>query len=231
MRSVFARLHGVQSTPDMTQTTRKQIAATLVLVLTLTVLPAIVAQTHERYVAVDNVCAWPNLTVLPNGDLAAAIFNRPSHGLHEGDVEVWASTDGGKLWTLRGTATTHGPGSNRMNVAAGRTHSGDLIVLTSGWGGEGLRGKIMPIMVSRSSDGGRNWQRSFDVELPDGLSYLIPFGDVVRMEGRMLAAPFYQEARDWSSKVLMSSGNASNASRIPLVALPDAVCRRERLVR
>ena len=180
--------------------TQKQIPATFVLILALAVSPAVLAETHERYVAVDNVCAWPNLTVLPNGDLAAAIFNRPSHGLREGDVEVWASTDGGKLWKLRGTATTHAPGTNRMNVAAGRAHNGDLIVLASGWGGEGLRRKIMPIMVSRSSDGGRTWQRSFDVELPEGLTYLIPFGDIVRMEGRMLTAPFYHEDRDWSSK-------------------------------
>jgi len=26
----------------------------------------------ERYIAIDNVCAWPNLTVLPDGTLAAA---------------------------------------------------------------------------------------------------------------------------------------------------------------
>jgi len=160
---------------------------------------ALSAEEPERYVAVDNVCAWPNLTLLPNGDLAAAIFNHPSHGLAEGDVEIWASADGGKLWELRGTATTHDPGTNRMNVAAGRAHNGDLIVLASGWGGPGFRGKILPVMVSRSADGGRTWERSLDVHLPEGVSYLIPFGDIVRMEGRNLAAPFYIEDRDWSS--------------------------------
>lgn len=157
------------------------------------------AQGPERYVAVDNVCAWPNLTVLPNGDLAAAIFNHPSHGLAEGDVEVWASADGGKLWKLRGTATTHDPGTNRMNVAAGRAHNGDLIVLASGWGGTGFRQRILPVMVSRSADGGRTWERSLDLKLPEGVSYLIPFGDVIRMEQNLLAAPFYFEDRDWSS--------------------------------
>jgi len=160
---------------------------------------ALGAQGPERYIAVDNVCAWPNLTVLPNGDLVAAIFNHPSHGLAEGDVEVWASADGGKLWEMRGTATTHDSGTNRMNVAAGRAHNGDLVVLASGWGGLGFRKKILPVMVSRSPDGGRTWERSLDVQLPEGVSYLIPFGDVVRMEGRWLAAPFYFEDRDWSS--------------------------------
>ena len=41
----------------------------------------------EHYVAVDNVCAWPNLTMLPNGEIAAALYNRPSHGFGCGDVE------------------------------------------------------------------------------------------------------------------------------------------------
>jgi hypothetical protein len=169
------------------------------IVLLLSLSSLLAAQAPERYVAVDNVCAWPNLTVLPNGDLAAAIFNHPSHGLAEGDVEVWASADGGKLWKLRGTATTHDPGTNRMNVAAGRAHNGDLIVLASGWGGAGFRKRILPVMVSRSADGGRTWKRSLDVKLPAGLSYLIPFGDVVQMEPNMLAAPFYFEDRDWST--------------------------------
>jgi len=41
----------------------------------------------ERYVAVDNVCAWPNLTVLRDGTIIATIFNSPSHGRVEGEVE------------------------------------------------------------------------------------------------------------------------------------------------
>ena len=51
----------------------------------------------ERYIAIDNVCAWPNLTVLPDGTLAVAIYNQPIHGHWRGDVEVWASTDDGRL--------------------------------------------------------------------------------------------------------------------------------------
>lgn len=34
----------------------------------------------ERYIAIDNVCAWPNLTYTPEGNLVATIFNQPSHG-------------------------------------------------------------------------------------------------------------------------------------------------------
>ena len=151
----------------------------------------------EQFIAVDNVCAWPNLTVLPNGEIAAAIFNRPHHGTNEGDVEVWASADGGKLWEFRGTATSRDPGTNRMNVAAGLAHNGDLIVISSGWSGDGWRpgptprGVSLLPMVSRSKDGGRTWQRSLDVTLPEGIRNLIPYGRIIQGEGQVLAASFY----------------------------------------
>ena len=93
------------------------------------------AQVSERYVAIDNVCAWPNLTLLPDGTLIATIHNEPSHGHHEGDVECWASNDGGRSWKLRGVPAPHESGTVRMNVAAGLAHDGSLIVLSSGWGG------------------------------------------------------------------------------------------------
>ena len=64
-----------------------------------TLLPA---EPLERYVAVDDVCAWPNLTLLKDGTLTATIFNQPHHGKGEGDVESWVSTDGGRKWELGG---------------------------------------------------------------------------------------------------------------------------------
>ena len=54
-------------------------------------------------VAVENVCAWPNLTVLPDGAIVATIFNQPSHGSVAGDVECWATEDAGRTWQKRGT--------------------------------------------------------------------------------------------------------------------------------
>jgi hypothetical protein len=53
----------------------------------------------SRAVAVKNVCAWPNLTPLPDGAVIATIFNQPCHGTWEGDVESHATTDGGATWT------------------------------------------------------------------------------------------------------------------------------------
>jgi len=72
----------------------------------------------ERYIAIDNVCAWPNLTKMPDGTLIATIFNQPCHGLWEGDIACWASEDGGHTWQRRGRPAPHEPGTNRMNAAA-----------------------------------------------------------------------------------------------------------------
>ncbi len=142
---------------------------------------------HQRFVAIDNVCAWPNVTLLKDGTLTATIFNQPSHGRVEGDVETWISTDGGLLWERSGVPAVHEPGTNRLNVAAGRAHDGSLVVLSSGTSNMEPRGGSttdglwdwLPILVSRSWDRGRTWQRSSSVELPDGVDYMIPFGDII----------------------------------------------------
>lgn len=58
-----------------------------------------------RYIAIDNVCAWPQLTVLRDGTIAAIIFNKPSHGQMEGDAECWASANGGFAESRRRSRT------------------------------------------------------------------------------------------------------------------------------
>src|SRR5689334_13155387 len=73
----------------------------------------------EHIVAVKDVCAWPNLQLLPNGDIVAIVFNQPTHGSWEGGLDCWGSTDGGKTWAKRGIVAPHEPGTNRMNHAAG----------------------------------------------------------------------------------------------------------------
>ena len=57
----------------------------------------------EPIVAVDNVCAWPNLTLLKDGTIISIIHNQPSHLKMPADVECWASEDGGRTWMKRGT--------------------------------------------------------------------------------------------------------------------------------
>ena len=161
-------------------------------------------QGAERYVAIDNVCAWPNLTLMPDGSVVATIFSRPYHGLGVGDVECWSSRDG-RLWEKRGSPAVHEGESNRMNVAAGLAHDGSLVVLASGWGGRDFRETILPTLVARSSDGGRSWSRSSAVQLPEGVDFLIPFGDIVQAEGELLAASFYHEVPGTANAYLLFS--------------------------
>lgn len=166
----------------------------------------------ERYVAVDNVCAWPNLTLLPDGSIVAMIFNQPGHGTTEGDVECWASEDGGCTWRLRGVPAPHEPTTNRMNVAVGLAHNGDLVVLASGWDkrppvGQGshadLGQKVLPTWVCRSKDGGRTWTHADGkVNPPAGTDCIIPFGDIVKLSGKSLGACIY--GCDWADKTYSS---------------------------
>ena len=143
-------------------------------------------------VAVDNVCAWPNLTPLPDGTVVAMIHNQPTHLKRPADVECWASEDNGRTWAKRGTpAPRDTPKVARGNVAAGLATNGDLIVISSGWSdpaGE-TRGTILPPLVSRSADGGRTWSidpNGFPEPWPDTgdrptspEGYLVPFGDIL----------------------------------------------------
>lgn len=202
----------------------------------------------ERYVAIDNVCAWPNLTLLPNGDLVATIFNQPTHGGWEGDVDCWASTDGGRIWTYRGTPAPHEPETNRMNVAAGLTNDGSLVVLASGWGNRPKPGThrghripeesdILPMWVCRSADQGQTWTRSDAPVLPPpgGPTRLIPFGDVVKLADGTLGVCIYSwspttkehntyfyasddDGRSWASRGTIRNGNINETTP---VVLPD----------
>ncbi len=199
----------------------------------------------ERYIAIDNVCAWPNLTKMPDGAIIATIFNQPCHGLWEGDVECWASEDGGRFWERRGTPAPHEPGTNRMNVAAGLAFNDDLVVLASGWThrprkGEGRAGHEAPAhpllpWVCRSADGGRTWTRAETISPPDAKSArIIPFGDIVGLADGALGVCiyswqppdehncyFYVSADDghtWSARGTIQEGNINETA--PLV-LPN----------
>lgn len=159
----------------------------------------------ERYIAIDNVCAWPNLTRLPDGAIIATIFNQPCHLQREGDVECWASTDGGKIWRYRGTPALHEPRTNRGNVAAGLARNGDLIVLASGYKADAPSAdnaeptftfsaeSLLAPLVCRSVDKGATWyigQNALPAPL-SGYSDWVPFGDVLAGEDGELGVAVY----------------------------------------
>ena len=165
----------------------------------------------ERYIAIDNVCAWPNLTRMPDGAIIAAIFNQPCHGLWEGDAECWGSDDGGRTWRLRGTAASHEPGTNRGSCAAGLSATGDLIVFASGHTKRPPRGQrashegavLLSPWVCRSTDGGRTWtvRDAFTNAPGPGMTTVLPFGDVVQAADGALCVSGYAGQSGGSDRI------------------------------
>ena len=191
----------------------------------------------EHSVAIDGVCAWPNLTLLPDGTVVAMIYNQPNHLRSPGgDLECWASTDRGETWAKRGTAALHEPGTSRANVAAGLAHNGDLIALVSGWG-YGPRRRLPP-WVCRSADQGRSWSVDTSrsaVFFPEGSDYedrgermIKPFGDIVALPNGRLAASFYHDygtvwthfsnddGRTWPEAAVLSSDHRGETAVLRL---------------
>jgi hypothetical protein len=195
-------------------------------------------------VAIQGVCAWPHLLQLPDGTLIATLFNQPTHGGWEGDLDCWVSTDGGEEWTFRSRPAPHEPGTNRMHCAAGLARDGSMIVLSTGWDQRPqigtyrspFEGKVIPPWVSRSSDAGAHWQQTADaVRQPAGLGHtLIPFGMVVQNHDGTLGVSLYGWGADPTQRVsyfyassddgrtwALRSVIARDRSETTLLALPD----------
>jgi len=188
----------------------------------------------QPIVAVDNVCAWPNLTLLPDGAIVATIHNQPSHLKQPADVECWASEDDGRTWAKRGTpAPRDTPRVARGNVAAGLATNGDLIVISSGWSDPTAetRGGILPPLVSRSSDGGRTWsidpngfpepwpEEGRRETAPEG--HLVPFGDILAGNDGMLRVGLYGGGPG-STRIYRSSDDGTTWTDAGMVS-PSAV--------
>ena len=191
----------------------------------------------NQRVAIHNVCAWPNLTLLPDGTIVAMVYNQPNHLQQEGgDLECWVSTDGGEMWVKRGTPAPHEPKASRANVAAGLAHNGDLVVLVSGWHYHPRR--RLPPWVCRSSDQGGTWSVDKSrgaVFFPEGADYedrgermIKPFGDIMALPGGRLAASFYHDygtvwihfsnddGRTWPEAAVLSSDHRGETAALRL---------------
>ena len=195
----------------------------------------------ERFVAIDNVCAWPNLTKMPDGAIVATIFNQPTHGLWEGGVDCWASEDDGKTWARRGTVAEQEPTTSRMNVAAGLARNGDLLALVSGRSNRspvgietsGHDGEALAPWLCRSRDGGHTWTHAELPAPPDIPDWpATPFGDIVQLPDGELGVCTYtlitvtehsayfltsaDDGRTWSYRATIDPVNANETAPLLL---------------
>ena len=91
-------------------------------------------------VAVKGGGLWPQIQCGPDGTLLALGYNAAAHTTLPGDVDGWASTDGGKTWALRATAAARPDKSaNYCHWASGFTAKGELLVVASGMDAETVR--------------------------------------------------------------------------------------------
>jgi len=190
-------------------------------------------------VAIDNQGLWPNLTKLPNRELAAAVYNHPSHGYGDNsDVELWISGDGGVRWKFRSKISSHPeePDGIRMNHAVGLNADGHLVALVSGY----HKGQKLPFLKLQrciSRDNGQTWDRQL-LELD-----VIPHGDIFALPDGRLICPCYRKlpgpGRRRRASVIFSQNSGQswggerrtveNVSESFLLRRPDgewlAVCR------
>jgi len=145
----------------------------------------------EFYVAIDNKGLWPQLVALPSGEIAAFVYNEPSHGVGHGDVEMWVSRDDGRSWAFRSQVSDHAgqPQGVRMNHASGVNARGEPVVLVSGYR-TGQDWPPMRAQLCRSKDMGATWERS------ETAVDLVPFGRMaLGPDGRLWCGMYRFESR------------------------------------
>ncbi|QDT29535.1 BNR/Asp-box repeat protein [Gimesia panareensis] len=140
------------------------------------------------YVAIDNKGLWPNLTKLPNGELAAVVYNHPSHGYGDNsDIELWISQDAGISWKFRSKVSAHPeePDAIRMNHSTGLNADGHLVTLVSGYH-KGQKRPYLKLQRCISTDQGKTWDRH-DMDIA-----LVPHGDIFSLPDGTLVSPVYK---------------------------------------
>jgi photosystem II stability/assembly factor-like uncharacterized protein len=139
---------------------------------------------------------WPQVQVARDGALLAFGYNAAAHTTLPGDVDCWASADGGKTWSLRATAAKR-PAShaNYCHFATGIAANGDVLVLASGMDhAASTDGKRAPndAVIFRTGDSGRTWKKhgTFPNTIGGALKPY-PFGGIVAAADKSLRTVAY----------------------------------------
>ena len=156
------------------------------------------ADKSDNFTAIvaKGVGLWPQVQTAHDGSLLAFGYNAAAHTTLPGDVDCWASTDGGKSWTLRSTAAPRpAPHANYCHFATGLAANGDALIVVSGMDhAASTDGKREPngVAVFRSADSGKTWKQggTFPQHLPGKLKPY-PFGSIVAAPDKSLRTLAY----------------------------------------
>ncbi len=159
---------------------------------------------NKRFIAIDNVCAWPQIRKNRDEAIFMTGFNKPCHGKIEGDVDCWVSYDKGEFFTYTGTPVLHNPATNRMNHCSGFAHNGDFLVIVSGYTNrpkdkiyEGdeyytkifSKSKTLVPVIARSTDEGKTFSNS-PLQFESNAS-IIPYGEIIKLDNNALMCSVY----------------------------------------
>ncbi len=165
----------------------------------------------QNFLAIDNVCAWPNIKKLPNGEIIAVIFNQPCHLLWEGTIECHVSSNNGNSWQFRSYPVVNEPETSRGNVAVG-INSNQIIVLCGGWdkavpapakniqgniGNDRIKYKqkeknVLRPVCSVSKDNGHTWNTvNIKVEGTENVTGWVPYGNIITLKNGNLGCSMY----------------------------------------
>lgn len=158
---------------------------------------------NKRFVAIDNVCAWPQLRLSKNGNIFMTGFNKPCHGRVEGDVDCWLSKDNGEFFNYVGTPVIHEATENRMNHCSGFTNNGDFIAIVSGYSNKPKeiieddekylehfkKSRTLIPIIARSSDNGKTYKNT-PLQF-ENLASIIPFGEIEKINDTTLICSVY----------------------------------------
>ena len=144
----------------------------------------------ERYIAVDNVCAWPHLTLMDDGSLNLEVNNAPNHRCEEGGAECWKSTDGGRFFKKVGSSCQGAKkeGTSFADKACGVAHNGDYIVIVLN---RDYCNKTddKAAYIFRSKDGGKTYEQTGRMMYENRT--IVPCDQIRRLSDSTLAVVYW----------------------------------------
>ncbi len=147
----------------------------------------------EQSLIVKDACAWPSLFHLDNKRIGAVIFNRPSHGLEEGSLELWTFDRSGEFWHHLSTPAPCPEGQNRMHSCCGCDQLGFIHVLSTGFSiKDGKFLALESLWHSLSKDGGKTWEVHKDIDIEGIATKVVTYGNIITdIRGDLFATVYH----------------------------------------